>query len=103
MFHGQKLNAAAVNAVSSEFENVRVEQKNCHGLTTVRISCSTRCQFQIIIFPSTSPDFLPCGDFISGYFGRKSLCNHEMGEMHTADQADRLPAPYARWAHFQVK
>lgn len=30
-----------VNVVSTEFESVRVEQNHCHGLNTVKNSCSS--------------------------------------------------------------
>lgn len=38
---GQSQRAMVVNVVSTEFESVRVEQNHCHGLNTVKNSCSS--------------------------------------------------------------
>jgi hypothetical protein len=103
MFHGQKLNAIAVNAVSSELEKVRVEQKNCHGLTAVRMSCTLHMLVSHLIRHfSRIPQVFPAWRIFFRALYKRLWC-YEMSDLHTVVQADRLPAPYARWAHFQVK
>jgi hypothetical protein len=75
--HGHRLRAIAVKEVSTEFEKVRTEQKNCQGLTRDRASWEISSAFHA---------------HIDGF-----------GNLHTVVQAARLSAPYTLWAHFQVK